>query len=127
MLPGTHPHIFADTLLRAVAHGPIRCRRRGCRLDASSTGNRDRAQRAVWCLAVAPASSDVPGGVVELTGASGVELAGNRDHVLDVVSFGKARPQEHPPDVDLMGDIAAMRAGERHAEVPFEGCCQGCL
>ncbi|WP_446218667.1 hypothetical protein [Micromonospora sp. IBHARD004] len=49
-----------------------------------------------------------------------MQAPGHIHDVVQVVVLGKLRPQEHPPDVYVEGDVAAGQIGDRHAQVAGE-------
>src|SRR4051812_3189788 len=88
--------------------------------DVLRAGIPEGAPRAVGDARVAPAATDVPGGVVEGAGAFGVERAGHGDHVVEVVALGQTGAEEDPADVDVVGDVALVEAADLLAEVAGE-------
>jgi len=79
----------------------------GGSFDEPWAGADQRAVRAVRCSRTAPAASDVPGGVVQLTGTIEMQLTGGCDHMIDV-AFRESGAEKYSTDLDIVRDVAAQ-------------------
>jgi hypothetical protein len=66
---------------------------------------------------VAPAAADLPGGKVQFAGAPRVQAACAGDDVVGIVTVGQTGTQEHPAQVHVVGDVAALQVPDGDAEV----------
>jgi hypothetical protein len=89
-------------------------------LDETGAHAEQRTRRARGSLGGTPASADVPCRIVECTRSFGVQRPSDCHHVPHIVAVSETRPQEHPPKMDVVGDIATGHVTDGNAEVPFE-------
>lgn len=79
-----------------------------------------RAWQAVWFVPVAPTPPDIPGRVVELSRAFWMYRPRRGHHMTDVVALGESRAEKDPSHVDVVGNVAPLKRGERYPEVTLE-------
>src|SRR5690606_18155685 len=100
----------------------------GPRIDPSSADSIERAGGTVRVARSAPGAAYLPCGTIESTGTFGIRLSCHGNHVIDVVQLGEPGPEEHAPDVHVVGDIASRHLMDGDAKVAFEDLyCHGSL